>query len=249
MAEPQLYVGWAARMPPGLARFVRARVACAGALLIAIAAALVASQAPFADSVHEFGIERELEGWIAERPYPRLRVARDGPEPVVSYLLVARGKHGAAERLRGLDGARVKLRATRIYREAGAMLELSDAPLERVEGAAPAPAPRVEDLGERALSGEIVDSKCFLGVMKPGESKVHRACAARCLSGGVPPLFVVRGRGRTSALLLTSASGEPAERAALIEHLAEPLRIRGRVRRIDDWLALAADPASFQGVE
>ena len=28
--------------------------------------------------------------------------------------------------------------------------------------------------------------------MRPGEGKVHRACAARCLSGGVPPGLLVR---------------------------------------------------------
>jgi hypothetical protein len=27
------------------------------------------------------------------------------------------------------------------------------------------------------LTGEIVDSKCYLGVMNPGQGKVHRDCA------------------------------------------------------------------------
>jgi hypothetical protein len=47
-------------------------------------------------------------------------------------------------------------------------------------------APPTRDLGERILIGEIVDTKCFLGVMNPGEGKVPRECAALCLSGGIP---------------------------------------------------------------
>jgi len=206
--ETGFYVGWQERMPPGLKRFVRARSACIGALLLAIAAGLVAAQQPFAGSVHEFGTERSFEGWIAELPYPMLRVERPGAAGeqarVSSFLLVASGKHGAAERVRGLDGMRVKLGGTLIYREGATMVELLAAPLERVAPAQPAPAPRIEDLGECTLAGEIVDSKCYLGVIKPGELKVHRACAARCLSGGVPPLFLVRDGSARTALLLGS---------------------------------------------
>jgi hypothetical protein len=256
VTEPEvgeLYVGWRERMPVLLARFVRARLGCAAIVLFAIAAGLVAAQRPFAHSVHEFGTVRELEGWIAERPYPMLRVARPGIQAseraVSSYLLVSPWKFGAAERIRGLDGARVRLRGTLIYRGGSTMVELSADPLVRIDGADPAPAPRIEELGEKELAGEIVDSKCFLGVMKPGEFKVHRACAARCLSGGVPPLFLVRGESGWAPLLLTSSSGGPAERVALIQYVAEPLRIRGRVTRIDDWLILAADPASYERLE
>lgn len=247
------YVGWQQRMPPGLRRLVRARGACLGALLLAVAAGLVAAQQDFAASVHELGTERSFEGWIGELPYPMLRVERPGAAAektrVSSYLLVASGKHGAAERVRGLDGARVKLAGTLIYREGATMVELSGEPLERVGGAQPAPAPRIEDLGERTLAGEIVDSKCYLGVMKPSELKAHRACAARCLSGGVPPLFLVRDGPARTVLLLGSSSGGPAERGPLVEFVAEPIRIRGHVRRVDDWLVLTASPASYQRLE
>jgi hypothetical protein len=249
----EFYVGWQGRMPPGLARSVRARLICLGAVILVVAAGLVAAQQPFARAVHEFGRPGSFEGWIAEHPYPMLRVERPGDVGarggVSSYLLTARGKHGAAGLVRGLDGARVRLAGTLIYRGGATMLELPDAPLERLAGSDPAPAAHVEDLGQRTLSGEIVDSKCFLGVMRPGERKIHRACAARCLSGGVPPLFVLRGVSGEIALLLSSASGEPAERAALIEHVAEPIRIRGRVRRVDDWLVLSADSSSYERLE
>ena len=53
-----------------------------------------------------------------------------------------------------------------------------------------------------SLSGEIVDSKCFLGVMRPATGKVHRACAIRCISGGVPPAFLVRTEEGAEAVML-----------------------------------------------
>ena len=62
------------------------------------------------------------------------------------------------------------------------------------------------DLGEHTLRGEIVDIKCYLGVMKPAHGKPHRSCAARCISGGIPPVLMVKDRdGDTNYLLLVSA--------------------------------------------
>lgn len=56
------------------------------------------------------------------------------------------------------------------------------------------------ELGETTLKGEIVDSKCYLGVMNPGNLKAHRACAINCIQGGVPPVLLVRDGGGASAM-------------------------------------------------
>ncbi len=63
------------------------------------------------------------------------------------------------------------------------------------------------DLGAVTLTGEIVDTKCHLGVMNPGEGKVHRDCAVRCISGGAPPVSGADQEGDTRLLLLTGADG------------------------------------------
>jgi len=90
-----------------------------------------------------------------------------------------------------------------------------------------------EDLGEVQLTGEIVDSKCYFGVMNPGAGKVHRDCAVRCISGGIPPAFLVRdGGGSTATLLLANWKRE------LLEHIAEPVTIRGRLSRSAGRLTL-----------
>ena len=46
--------------------------------------------------------------------------------------------------------------------------------------------------------------KCYLGVINPGNGKVHRDCAVRCLSGGVTPVFATNDfNGRPTILVLT----------------------------------------------
>ena len=60
------------------------------------------------------------------------------------------------------------------------------------------------------LTGELVDTKCWYGVMRPATGKVHRACAVRCLSGGIPPGILVRdGEGNAVVVLLTGDAGTP----------------------------------------
>jgi hypothetical protein len=85
---------------------------------------------------------------------------------------------------------------------------------------------------ELMLTGEIVDSKCYYGVMNPGEGKVHRDCATRCLSGGVPPSFVVHGGPKDGTVyLLTDATGARLPISAFLDRVGEPVMIRGREAR------------------
>jgi len=82
------------------------------------------------------------------------------------------------------------------------------------------------DLAAVELTGEIVDSKCYLGVMNPGNGKVHRDCAVRCISGGIPPAFLVRDAdGRSKILLLTNWNSEH------LNHIAERITLRGHLTR------------------
>jgi hypothetical protein len=201
---------------------------------------------------------------------PTLRVERPGrvagldgaPVPIVSrWLLVAPGKHGAQALIADQDGRRVRARGTLVYRDGQTMLELSGRPEPLLSGAdsgraesAGAEADAGEEtaaipLGPATLTGQIVDSKCYFGVMVPGEGRAHRACAIRCLSGGVPPVFRVRTLdGGELCLLLVGRDGR-ALNAEILPRVAETLRISGEVERLDDLLVLRAEPAEFEAVE
>jgi len=109
--------------------------------------------------------------------------------------------------------------------------------------------PETIDLGRQTLIGEIVDSKCFLGVMNPGQLIPHRACAIRCISGGVPPVLLVRQKnGPAIYLLLVSADGKPVNQQVL-DMVAEPVQITGEVERQGDFLILRADPSTYRRVK
>jgi hypothetical protein len=136
--------------------------------------------------------------------------------------------------LRQLDGHQVQLKGERIFRGQDHMIELQPGTLSA--GGQGDLAGAAVDLGEVQLTGEIVDSKCYFGVMNPGNGKVHRDCAVRCISGGIPPAFLVRdANGQTVTLLL--ANWKPK----LLNHIAEPITIRGRLARSSGRLTLYAE--------
>ena len=97
------------------------------------------------------------------------------------------------------------------------------------------------------ITGEIVDSKCFLGVMVPGSGKTHKECASLCLRGGIPPAVYVRDEaGRSALLLLTGKEGEPVGSQAL-QVAGEAIKERAKRLRATGELALQKRLASEVG--
>jgi hypothetical protein len=255
MAEPredEFYVGYLPRAPRAVASRTRLAILAIFMVAVGLGLLLVNAQSRFAPAVFEFGVVTEHTGVIREKPYPVLDVPRPGRGEygtmVSSYYLTSFGKSGAVEQVAGLDGKTVRLRGSLIYRDDKTTLEIESDSIEVVDDATVVLVPE-EELGARKLIGEIVDSKCFLGVMKPGNLKPHRACAARCISGGVPPVLLVRDEaGMATYYLLVSEAGEPVNEQVL-PMIAEPVEITGRVSRRGGLLTLWADPESYRRLE
>ncbi len=250
-AAREFYVGYLPQAPPALARTVRARVLLFLGLGLAGALLITAFQQPFSKAVFEFGKVRSFEGRIEVRPYPMLVVERPGAGDASRYLLVAFGKHGAEAEVGALAGRRVRLEGSLVYRDDQTMIELAEGSVEALDDSVrPEPSPS-QAVDSRTFVGEIVDSKCFLGVMKPGNLKPHRACATRCISGGIPPILLVTdAEGLASYLLLTDAQGGPVGAEVVARGLvAEPVRITGAVHRLGDLRVLRADPSAWERIE
>ena len=237
------YVGYLPKAPTALGRFLRKVVIVLGLLAVTAAMVLLVGQMPFANSAFEYGKVRSFEGVVAARPFPTLLVARPGDveqqDKYSGYLLVAPGKHGADDLMASFDGKQVRLQGQLIYREGGTMVEITPGSIT-VTDAAPAVAETIQDLGTVTLTGEIVDSKCYLGVMNPGQGKVHRDCAARCISGGIPPIFVTSD-GRQQ-FLLVGLDGRALGRDALREFIAELIQIQGELLETGSTQLLKVDP-------
>lgn len=247
------YIGWDPAPPARLMRFVRRIALGLVAFAAALALLLVLALQPFAASFFDFGHPQTLAGMVETRPYPALlvQVARARGDAATQsterYLLVAPGKHGADALVAGWEGRRAQILGTLIERDGQKMLEIA-APLAPADIApAPAPEPAVS-LGHVELEGEVVDSKCYLGVMNPGQGKVHRDCATRCLSGGVPPALLTNVGGKPVVALLTDGSGNaPAgeDHRRLLRYAGEPVRVSGELFRQGGTLTLRADLGSL----
>lgn len=241
------YVGYLQKAPTALARFVRKVIIALGLLAVTAASVLVIGQMQFANSVFEYGKLSSLEGIVVTRPFPTLLVTRPGQvgqeHKYSRYLLVAPGKHGADDLVAGLDGKQVRLRGQLIYRAGGTMVEITPGSIAAIDNA-PAVQASTRDLGTVTVKGEIVDSKCYLGVMNPGQGKVHRDCAARCLSGGIPPIFVTTDGHEQ--WLLVGLDGRALGRDVLREFIAEPIQIQGELLETGSTQLLKIDPNALR---
>ena len=245
------YIGWEGKAAPRIGKFVRTVVAILFAVAISLALAFAALQRSIGVSVFEWGTVKTFSGILQLEPYPHLLVPRPGAvgaqNDFSTYYLVAPFKSGLdREKLSALDGKSVSLRGTLIYRGNQTMVEALPDSIKTADGPSPILAgSEMILLGRQTLTGEIVDSKCFLGVMNPGQLLPHRGCAIRCISGGIPPVLLVRPKDAPPVyLLLVSADGKPVNQQVL--HLvAEPVQITGEVERQGEVLILRADPETF----
>ncbi len=243
----EFYVGYLPVAPPATRRFVRWIVVLLVLAAVGSAITIAALQNPFAAAAFEFGKTRAFAGTIESNPYPTLVVARPGNDASASsrYLLVGAGKHGADLDVAKYDHKAVRLTGILIFRGNQTMIEVVSGSLSEDASAAARPESALKDLGAFDLVGEIVDGKCYLGVMNPGEGKVHRDCAVRCLSGGIPPLFAAEDfEGAPATLILTDHAQKLLPKASL-PLAAKRVRVRGHVFQVGDSLRLETEPTAI----
>ncbi len=191
---------------------------------------------------------QEFEGLLLAEPSPHLLVPNpDAPdEPFRVYPLSGLNKMAPRPNIMENAGNWVKLKGLLVSRKPYEMLAAQSA--EAID--VPAGAARVEDqtlsLGEFAIAGEIVDGKCYPGIMKPGRTKTHRGCAVRCISGGVPPVFRAGSKNGPSLYFMLSDLDGQAVNDRVLNMVADPIQITGEVLQYGDFFILKADPATYE---
>jgi hypothetical protein len=247
VAEDPFFIGWLP-MPPAYRRFVAPVTLVLLLAAAGIAATVTCMQRDPGRGRWDSDVVT-LEGRVYTRPYALLRV------PGGTLLLVEAGKFGALARVAALgQGQAVRARGTLLERDGRWMLELAEGEegLRRLtaekEERLPLidwPEPRLID--ERiTLKGEIIDPKCYLGAMKPGGGKTHKACAMLCISGGVPPMLVTRAvGGQETFYLLTTAEGGIANELVL-PFVGDPVAVTGRLEQHGDLLVLRIAPQGIR---
>ena len=242
----ELYVGYLPA-PAGAARFARLAAAVLVVCFAMGAGLLAAFQDDPGAGSWEANPSEMYSGVLLLDPYPRIVFDKPtkaaGPiNPADSAILVEEGKFGADGRSARFKEQPVRVQGTLIEREGRAVLELSPA-LDAIEAAKSDVLPDKPFAAGGAsstvqLEGEIVDPKCYLGVMRPGRGKTHLSCAELCISGGIPPVLVVRRAGGADAYLLVTSEGSPAN-SLVRGHVGGPVRVAGTVEgRRGGWEVL-----------
>jgi hypothetical protein len=182
-----------------------------GVLVVGAGLLVGSKQMPFDEGTFEFGVVKEFEGVLIAAPLPHIQLTKSTVDYEIgkNLLLVDQGKHGFPDyAAKGFEKS-VRVSGSLIYRDETVMLEIAGARSFNVIGESEGVVHKDSIIGTVTLTGELVDTKCFLGVMRPGAGKVHRACAANCLLGGVPPGILVRiNEGMDVAILLAGVKGE-----------------------------------------
>jgi hypothetical protein len=228
----EFYVGYLP-LPWGHSRFLRVAVPAVLWAMLLVSIGVAWTQRDPGPAVWDDGVEREWTGVLRATPYPMIEVTA-GDDAGSIALLVEQGKRGAQARSAAFDGRRVRVRGWRLERDGRRIIELTPgAGAIEALGDDRVAAPVPSRLGEAVVEGEIMDAKCFLGAMKPGDGVAHRACAILCLTGGIPPMLVSRGAGGTRYLLMTDEAGGPMP-AEWIGLAGLPVRATGALERVGD---------------
>lgn len=260
--DEEFYIGWMARAPQQFARHTRKVILLLGMLVCVGALLLALMQRPFGKGSFEFGKLTTVTGVYGAYPIPHLRVKSRpdllGRVSLITIPLVGYGKHGAAgvmedlaeDHRSSLDNQIIQLRGTLLYNDGKTLMQIdgNDQPLLSVNEAADTRsfAGAVVDLGTHEMKGEIVDPKCYFGVMKPGEGKPHKDCAIRCILGGIPPVLRVTDReGRSNYYLVMGPEGEPVNEA-VAGFVAEPVSLTAKMYQYDDWVVLFTNTRSLE---
>ncbi|MDP4264889.1 MAG: hypothetical protein Q8941_20340 [Bacteroidota bacterium] len=257
MSNDEFYIGWQERAPGSFARYTRYVIIVAAVFFAVIGILLALQQKKFSTANFEFGQLTEVKGIYRQFPVPSVKVMTQqdafGHASYITIPLVGYGKFGAEgtiaelekEKNTSLDKKQVVFKGTLLYSDGKTLLQIdkNDNPLVSVTtpNSLVNTAPETKELGTIHLTGEVLDPKCYFGVMKPGHGKPHKDCAVRCIAGGMSPVFYVRNeKGETNYYLILDAQGKKMN-DELKDYIADPVSIEARAVQYDDWIILYVD--------
>lgn len=239
MSKDDFFVGWGETPDADRRFFMKAG---AGLMLgtVGLAGAAAAFQNRPGKGQWDPYFEREWVGKLVAAPYPML-LTRDVDGTQKTALISCLGKCGVRGRFEAMAGQFVALTGSLIQRGQHVMISVIDGPdwIRRVEAADVQLAPRTQITSTR-LNGEILDSKCWFGAMRPSSGKVHKACASLCIRGGIPPAFFVKDKTGEGALMVLTKKGQMWG-DSLLPFVADPVEIEGTLYKRGDQLLFDTD--------
>lgn len=210
------------------------------------------SQKQFKDSTFELMTETKIVGVYHENPYPMLRVDDDA-HGARNVVLLGFGKSSAnpylekiMQEVPDIEGKKLSIEGNLIYYNGKTLIQITDEEKVKIIKTDATFLPLPQELTTMTFQGEIIDPKCYFGVMKPGKGKIHRSCAVRCISGGIPPVFATTDENNVAKyFLLTDLEGNPIN-DKILSYVGKPADITGMVEKMEDWYLLKIDPKNIK---
>jgi hypothetical protein len=240
----EFYVGYLA-MPEGHRKFVAGVVLTLFFVILGLSSLIVISMRDPGESTWDTQSPMSWTGTLIEKPYPML--LPDDQDQHSSLFVVSMGKGGAHDRLGPYFGHHVRLTGYELNRDSHRLIELLAEPdaIQNDPSVQPSSAPVIEPLEQGALTGEIIDGKCYLGAMKPGDGMGHRACATLCISGGIPPMFVAHSPDGDPIYYLLEVDGSTQIAEQILEKVGQLVSVNGEIATMGDIRILRADASDI----
>ncbi|MEO8147512.1 MAG: hypothetical protein ABI723_07745 [Bacteroidia bacterium] len=247
MKNEEFYIGYLPQAPDKTSNFIRNILIGIFLLLVSGGIFLALHQQQFSNAMFEYGSNKEYTGVYTNVPVPSIRIInqKDSTGKIFNLTIpiVGYGKHGAESAIEkfekenavSLKNKLVTFKGDLLYGDGKTLLSLNnETPIIRFTNTNET-ANDLQIIGDTILQGEIIDPKCYFGVMKPGRGKVHRECAIRCISGGIPPVFRThRLNGEYEYFLLLGKNGEHINQQVL-PFVADHIALKGKIFQWGDW--------------
>ncbi len=250
----EFYVGYLEETPVTIKKTVKRFVLFSMIGLIGIAAVFALTQNKFKNSAFELTTATKITGVYYESPYPMLKI-QTAENTFKSVVLVGFGKSGANPFLESIKdtekeliGEVLQIEGNLVYYNGKTVLQITDdQKISLIKNVANPGIPSARTIQKDiTLKGEIVDPKCYFGVMKPGKGKIHRSCAVLCIAGGIPPVLATSDANNISEYyLITDADGN-AIHQDILPYIGKPSLLKGTVVQMEDWYQLQIDIQDIQ---
>ena len=208
-------------------------------------------QKKIANSSYRYYEVAEYTGMVSNKPFPHILVTKGRDifgNPINEVLpLVNAWKFGADslinQWLETNKNGMATIKGTIVVRDSVKAMELTSQGNSFIQPKSTAIhlEPQIKKIGDVVLKGEIIDPKCYLGAMNPGEGKPHRSCAIRCISGGIMPMITYTENNQKKYAVLLGENGEKINKKVL-DFVAEPIEIKGVLYQYENWNYLHINP-------
>lgn len=244
-----MYIGYHNKVSKKYKKYIFIGILSTSMIMLATAYILSNFQKDFLNGTFELSASRTFEGVLIMKPFPILKVElKKGIYKDI--MLVNKGKFGFShEKLNThkiKDKTSVSVVGHLIYYNGHAVLEVENLEIKKAAKQNHFFNNYI-NIGEKTIRGEIVDPKCYFGIMKPGYGKIHQSCAIRCISGGIPAVLVSRQNPTREEYYVITFKNKEMSNKDLIPFIGKTVRLNGTFKKGKSWSILEIG-TNFNGV-